>query len=264
MSINLICPKCRKTYRLKTRQCSCGSSLTGRYNVRVKTPSGKYPTKVTDNLTDTRKLEAKWKAEALQEVHLGIKFKAPMVSEVWSEYLKYIKTHKRSWLADQGRWTLHIEPLIRTKRMDQVTLRDVAAILDRMRKEKTHRGRSFAPAFIRQTPVMLRRFFNRSRKQGLYDGPNPGASVHDAARHTFASVLISSEKVDLFTLQKLLTHRSISQAQRCVHLAPEALRRDADATADLFEENRRLDPWQYGLRYDRSTWGILIGRFQQE
>lgn len=50
-------------------------------------------------------------------------------------------------------------------------------------------------------------------------------------RHTFASVLASSGKVDLFTLQQMLTHATPAMTQRYAHLADDALRRAA-AVAD--------------------------------
>ena len=50
-------------------------------------------------------------------------------------------------------------------------------------------------------------------------------------RHAFASHLASSGKVDLYTLQKLLTHGSPQMTQRYVHLADGALRKAA-AVAD--------------------------------
>jgi len=43
-------------------------------------------------------------------------------------------------------------------------------------------------------------------------------------RHTYASMLASSGKVDLYTLQKLLTHKSPIMTQRYAHLRDEALR----------------------------------------
>ena len=42
-------------------------------------------------------------------------------------------------------------------------------------------------------------------------------------RHTYASMLASSGKVDLYTLQKLLTHKSPIMTQRYAHLRDEAL-----------------------------------------
>jgi integrase len=54
-------------------------------------------------------------------------------------------------------------------------------------------------------------------------------------RHTFASWLASSGDVDLYTLQKLLTHSSHQMTQRYAHLADEALQRAAGVTDKLFQ-----------------------------
>lgn len=53
-------------------------------------------------------------------------------------------------------------------------------------------------------------------------------------RHTYASLLASSGKVDLYTLQKLLTHESPQMTQRYAHLADEALLRAARVTDGIF------------------------------
>jgi integrase len=45
--------------------------------------------------------------------------------------------------------------------------------------------------------------------------------LHDL-RHTFASLLASSGEVDLYVLQKLLTHKSPLMTQRYAHLVDEA------------------------------------------
>lgn len=52
-------------------------------------------------------------------------------------------------------------------------------------------------------------------------------------RHTYASWLASSGKVDLYTLQRLLTHENPSMTQRYAHLADESVRRAA-AVVDVF------------------------------
>ena len=52
-------------------------------------------------------------------------------------------------------------------------------------------------------------------------------------RHTYASMLASSGQVDLYTLQKLLTHKSPAMTQRYAHLRDEALRRASDLAGDL-------------------------------
>ncbi|MDR1856171.1 MAG: site-specific integrase [Desulfovibrio sp.] len=53
-------------------------------------------------------------------------------------------------------------------------------------------------------------------------------------RHAFASFLASSGKVDIYTLQKLLTHSTHAMTQRYAHLADETLQRAAGVTDEVF------------------------------
>lgn len=52
-------------------------------------------------------------------------------------------------------------------------------------------------------------------------------------RHTFASMLASSGEIDLYTLQRLLTHKSPAMTMRYAHLRDEALRRGAELGGEL-------------------------------
>jgi integrase len=52
-------------------------------------------------------------------------------------------------------------------------------------------------------------------------------------RHTFASTLASSGQVDMYTLQKLLTHKSPQMTQRYAHLRDETLKRASNLFVDL-------------------------------
>jgi len=52
-------------------------------------------------------------------------------------------------------------------------------------------------------------------------------------RHTYASILASSGKVDMYTLQKLLTHKSPEMTQRYAHLRVEALKKASDLADEL-------------------------------
>jgi integrase len=52
-------------------------------------------------------------------------------------------------------------------------------------------------------------------------------------RHVYASMLASSGQVDLYTLQKLLTHKSSAMTQRYAHLRDETLRRASDLAGEL-------------------------------
>ncbi len=55
-------------------------------------------------------------------------------------------------------------------------------------------------------------------------------------RHVYASMLASSGQVDIYTLQKLLTHKSSAMTQRYAHLRDEALRRASDLAGDLITQ----------------------------
>lgn len=57
-------------------------------------------------------------------------------------------------------------------------------------------------------------------------------------RHAYASLLISSGKVDLYTLQKLLTHSSPKMTQRYAHLADDALRRAANVADEILQREK--------------------------
>jgi integrase len=52
-------------------------------------------------------------------------------------------------------------------------------------------------------------------------------------RHAFASMLASSGQVDLYALQRLLTHKSPEMTQRYAHLRDEALKRASDVARAL-------------------------------
>lgn len=78
----------------------------------------------------------------------------------------------------------------------------------------------------------INRFISRIRKSAnLPEGFRP---LH-GLRHTYASWLASSGKVDLLTLQKLLTHGSPQMTQRYAHLADAAVKKAASVIDECFE-----------------------------
>jgi len=60
-------------------------------------------------------------------------------------------------------------------------------------------------------------------------------------RHTYASMLASSGKVDLYTLQKLLTHKSPVMTQRYAHLRDEALKNASALAGDIIDAAMKTD-----------------------
>ena len=57
-------------------------------------------------------------------------------------------------------------------------------------------------------------------------------------RHVYASMLASSGKVDMYVLQKLMTHKSPKMTQRYAHLRDDALKSGASQIDDIFKHQR--------------------------
>ena len=55
-------------------------------------------------------------------------------------------------------------------------------------------------------------------------------------RHVYASMIASSGQVDLYTLQKLLTHKHPQMTQRYAHLRDEALKRASAVAGDIIQK----------------------------
>lgn len=58
-------------------------------------------------------------------------------------------------------------------------------------------------------------------------------------RHTFASWLASTGDVDMYTLQKLMTHSSAAMTQRYAHLHDDALQRAATIAGNMFDIEKK-------------------------
>ncbi|MBI4799523.1 MAG: site-specific integrase [Desulfarculus sp.] len=75
--------------------------------------------------------------------------------------------------------------------------------------------------------------FNRMKiAAGL---PEDFRAMH-GLRHVYASMLASSGQVDLYTLQKLLTHKSAAMTQRYAHLRDQSLRDAADLAGTMIDK----------------------------
>ncbi len=60
-------------------------------------------------------------------------------------------------------------------------------------------------------------------------------------RHNFASRLASSGKVDLYTLQNLMTHSSPAMTQRYAHLADKAMHRAASVIDEVMTVQEKTE-----------------------
>ena len=70
------------------------------------------------------------------------------------------------------------------------------------------------------------------KKAGL---PKDFRPLH-GLRHSYASMLASSGKVDMYVLQKLLTHKSPVMTQRYAHLRDESLKKASNLAGEIVNE----------------------------
>ncbi|MCG6533982.1 MAG: site-specific integrase [Syntrophales bacterium LBB04] len=75
-----------------------------------------------------------------------------------------------------------------------------------------------------------------NRIKELAQLPKDFRALH-GLRHVYASLLASSGQVDMYTLQKLLTHKSPQMTQRYAHLRDESLRKASNLVGDLINNS---------------------------
>jgi len=91
----------------------------------------------------------------------------------------------------------------------------------------------------------IKKQVNRIKEQaGL---PKEFRALH-GLRHVYASMLASSGEVDMYTLQKLLTHKGPAMTQRYAHLRDDALRRASDLAGTLVVNATETDIRKDGLK----------------
>lgn len=99
--------------------------------------------------------------------------------------------------------------------------------------ETQHKKRSpyVFPAKSGKMRTDIRREANKIKKAaGL---PDDFRALH-GLRHAFASMMASSGEVDMYTLQKLLTHKSPVMTQRYAHLRDETLKKAGKVAGEYF------------------------------
>jgi len=93
--------------------------------------------------------------------------------------------------------------------------------------------------------VDIKKQVNRIKQRaGL---PKDFRALH-GLRHVYASMLASSGEVDMYTLQKLLTHKSPMMTQRYAHLRDEALKKASNLAGDLINQAVTGGQREPGLR----------------
>jgi integrase len=94
----------------------------------------------------------------------------------------------------------------------------------------------------------LRRRLNRIRDAAGI--PKDFRALH-GLRHVYASMIASSGQVDMYTLQKLMTHKSPLMTQRYAHLRDETLKRGSNIAGAIIQES--IDENKSAIMTDQLT-----------
>ncbi len=177
MAIYHYCKNCRNISSLHEKKCRhCGNPFpreNRKYRIFV-CVGRKRVTRIVDNITIAREMEAAIKADLLREAYnIKRNKKVPTLGEVWEKYLPWAKENKKSWRDDYYYYRKHIKPSFHNKPIDRITPFDLEKLKVEMSRETNQRGRPYANATIKHQLVIIRRLYNIAQKWGLYDGPNP-------------------------------------------------------------------------------------------
>jgi integrase/ribosomal protein L40E len=201
MAINQVCSRCRSLHSLRAMACKkCGFMFGTRrkYKVVVYGVNGKRTTKVLDDLHRARKYESKLKTQATENELFGIT-EVPLIDEVWGKYMSWAKQNKKSWRDDEQRWTRHIQPHLKGRKMNTISAYDVEKVTSQMRSK-----REYAPATIKQVIVLVKRLYNWAAGMELYRGENPASRIKLPKINNEVTECLTRDEIDrlLVTLNR--------------------------------------------------------------
>ncbi len=183
MSIQLFCAACKTSTALNAKMCpKCGEPFGRDRKFRIQVSvKGQRQTRVVDNLTIARELEASIKADMVREefdvTHHKAKKKPLTLNELWEKYLPWAQQNKKSWIDDLRYYRKHLESRFGSKPLDGISAFDLEKLKGEMKKGVSVRGRPYAAQTIKHVLVIVRRLYNLARKWGLYEGENPASKV---------------------------------------------------------------------------------------
>lgn len=182
MAIQIYCSNCYTSNGLDAKKCTNCGKVFGRarkYRVSVSV-KGKRATRVVDNLTIARDVEAALKGDLVRDEFDIADHKVqelPTLDDVWKKYLPWAKEHKRSWKDDEWNYNRHLQTRFGTKQLKNISALDVERMKLELKKGTNKNGKPFTPATIKHQIVLLRRLFNVAIKWRIYSGANPVISV---------------------------------------------------------------------------------------
>lgn len=200
MAINIYCTGCYTSNSLEAKSCSSCGQPFGRdkkYRVCVSF-KGKRVTRVVDNLTIARDMEAAIKADILRgDLNISIKPKPiPTLNQLWDQYLPWAQAHKKTWRCDLYNYQTHLAPRFGRKRLDAISSLDVERMKLELRKGTSKQGKPYSMATIKHQLVLLNRLYHLAKKWELYKGDNPLDQVDFPRLDNHRTEFLSDEEAD--------------------------------------------------------------------
>jgi len=199
MAINIRCQKCSADMALNSKKCNhCGTPVpkNKKYRVIVRV-NGKRISKTVNNLELAREIEGKLKVDiARDEFDLQKKKPAPTLDEVWSKFLTWAKTNKKSWRNDQYYYNHHLKPVFGNKPMDTISPFEIEKFMTLMKKGKSKRGTPYSLATIKHQIVLLNRLYSVAEQWDQYSGGNPCRKVKKPKLNNQVTEFLSDDELD--------------------------------------------------------------------
>jgi integrase len=101
------------------------------------------------------------------------------------KYLEWAKENKKSWMDDEGRYQLHIKPIIGNIPINQISILTMEQLKKDLKRKRIKKWRTevlMADATVKHCLVLVRQIFNRAKKWKLFEGENPVSETIDADR----------------------------------------------------------------------------------
>jgi integrase len=185
---------------MEAKKCSkCGTAF-GRgktYRVRVQV-KGRRVSRVVDNLTIAREVEAALKGDLVREEFEIADHRVqelPTLADVWVKYLPWAKEHKKSWKDDEWNYNRHLKPRFGPKRLESISALDIERMKLELKKATNKNGKPFTPATIKHQIVLLQHLFNLAIKWRIYTGANPVSSVELPKLDNMKTEFLSDEEI---------------------------------------------------------------------
>ena len=99
------------------------------------------------------------------------------------KYHEWAKENKKSGLDDEGRYKLHIKPIIGSIPINQFSIFKIEQLKRELKLKKIKKGKTEVPmaeATVKHCLVLVRQIFNRAKKWKLFEGENPVTETIDA------------------------------------------------------------------------------------